>query len=143
MKAANEKPGAEASAEGVERKRPGGRKKLSAEEKARRERQRQSLKGFTSFQLSRDGTRLLVSLSGKLYAVNRADLSFTELPGTGWIDPRFSPDGTMVAGVIDQEVHLVDLASNSLRRLTHGAGGANNSNGESLHSTGILRGIGY
>jgi len=101
----------------------GGEEQLSAEEKARRERQRQSLKGFTSFHLSRDGARLLVSLSGKLYAVNRSDLSFAELPGTGWIDPRFSPDGSMVAGVIDREVHIVDLASNMLRRLTSGANG--------------------
>ena len=99
----------------------GGEEKLSAEEKARRERQRQSLKGFTSFQLSRDGTHLLVSLSGKLYVVKRSDLSFTELPGAGWLDPRFSPDGSMVAGVIDRELHVVDLATNSLRALTSGA----------------------
>lgn len=99
----------------------GGEEKLSAEEKARRERQRQSLKGFTSFQLSRDGTHLLVSLSGKLYVVKRSDLSFTELPGAGWLDPRFSPGGSMVAGVIDRELHVVDLATNSLRALTSGA----------------------
>src|SRR5687767_3453330 len=47
---------------------------LSAEEKARRERQRESLKGFTAFQMSRNGARLLVTLSGKLYVINRADL---------------------------------------------------------------------
>src|SRR5438045_3030660 len=33
----------------------GAEEKLSAEEKARRERQRQSLKGFTAFQMSKDG----------------------------------------------------------------------------------------
>src|SRR5215216_5958347 len=38
----------------------GSEEKLSAEEKARRERQRQSLKGFTAFQMSNDGARLLV-----------------------------------------------------------------------------------
>ena len=38
--------------------------KLSAEEKARRERARVTLKGFTRFDLSKDGTQLLVSLSG-------------------------------------------------------------------------------
>jgi len=99
----------------------GGEEKLSAEEKARRERQRQSLKGFTSFQLSRDGTHLLVSLSGKLYVVKRSDLTFTELPGAGWLDPRFSPDGAMVAGVIDRELHVVDLVTNTLRAVTSGA----------------------
>src|SRR5437763_16777885 len=37
--------------------------KLSPEEKARRERQRVSVGGFTTFQLSRDGAQILVSLS--------------------------------------------------------------------------------
>ena len=63
---------------------------VSAEEKARRERSRQSLRGFTTYQLSGDGTHLLVTLSGKLYLVERASLRVTELPGRGWIDPRFS-----------------------------------------------------
>ncbi len=84
--------------------------KLSAEEKARRERARQSLKGFTAFQLSSDGTRLLVTLSGKLYVVARADLKVSELPGSGWIDPRFSPDGNFVAVAgSDRELHVIDL----------------------------------
>src|SRR5439155_12955531 len=42
---------------------PGAEEHLSVEEKARRERMRVSLRGFTSFQLSKDGTKLLVSLS--------------------------------------------------------------------------------
>src|SRR5438105_15963950 len=40
---------------------------LSPEEKARRERMRVSVGGFTDFQLARDGGLILVSLSGKLY----------------------------------------------------------------------------
>lgn len=96
----------------------GAEEKLSAEEKARRERSRQSLKGFTAFQLSSDGTRLLVTLSGKLYIVARgstslataATLKITELSGTGWIDPRFSPDGNFVAAAgSDRELHVIDL----------------------------------
>ena len=85
---------------------------LSAEEKARRERARQSLKGFTSFQLSKDGTRLLVTLSGKLYLISRSSLKVTELPGRGWIDPRFSPDGRSIAAAgPDRELHVFDLNS--------------------------------
>jgi dipeptidyl-peptidase-4 len=99
----------------------GGEERLSPEEKARRERQRQSLRGFTAFQLSKDGARLLVSLSGKLYVVNRADLTFTELPGQNWIDPRFSPDGRAIAAARDRELYLIDLASNRERPLTTGA----------------------
>lgn len=102
----------------------GGEEQLTPEEKARRERQRQSLRGFTAFQLSQDGARLLVSLSGKLYVVNRADLKFTELPGQNWIDPRFSPDGRWVAAVKERELYVIDLAANRARQLTFGANAA-------------------
>ncbi len=100
----------------------GGEEKLSAEEKARRERQRQSLKGFTAFQMSNDGARLLVTLSGQLYLVNRADLKITVLPGNGWTDPRFSPDGNFVAAAgRDRELHVIDLAMMTARAITSGA----------------------
>ena len=95
--------------------------KLTAEEKARRERARITLKGFTRFDLSKDGTRLLVTLSGQLYVVNRADLKITALPGKNWIDPRFSPDGTAVAAVSGGELHVIELATATNRALTSGA----------------------
>lgn len=108
----------------------GTEEQLSADEKARRERQRVSLKGFTSFQLSKDGTQLLVTLSGKLYVVNRgsaggttgADLKVTALPGSGWIDPRFSPDGAFIAAAgADRELHVIDPARGTERAITTGA----------------------
>ena len=95
--------------------------KLTAEEKARRERARTTLKGFTRFDFSKDGTRLLVTLSGQLYVVNRADLKVTPLPGKNWIDPRFSPDGTAVSAVSAGELHVIELASVTSRALTTGA----------------------
>jgi dipeptidyl-peptidase-4 len=95
--------------------------KLTAEEKARRERARVTLKGFTRFDMSKDGTRLLVSLSGQLYVVDRATLKVTDLPGKYWIDPRFSPDGTAVAAVSDGELHVIDIAEQTSRPLTSGA----------------------
>ncbi|MBL9187249.1 MAG: prolyl oligopeptidase family serine peptidase [Opitutaceae bacterium] len=95
---------------------------LSAEEKARRERMRQSLKGFTAFQMSADGARLLVTLSGKLYLVARTTLKVTELPGSGWIDPQFSPDGKFVAAAgADRELHVIELSTNTARAVTSGA----------------------
>lgn len=94
---------------------------LSDEEKARRERARVTLKGFTRFQLSKDGTRLLVTLSGRLYVWNRADSKITALPGKNWIDPRFSTDGSAVAAVSGGELHVIDLASCTSRALTAGA----------------------
>src|SRR5262245_6608078 len=45
----------------------GTEEKLTPEEKARRERQRISVGGFTSFQISEDGKLILLSLSGRLY----------------------------------------------------------------------------
>jgi dipeptidyl-peptidase-4 len=102
----------------------GAEETLSAEEKARRERQRQSLRGFTAFQMTPDGGRLLVTLSGKLYLVDRASLRVAELPGSGWIDPRVSPDGRFVAVAgTDREAHLIDLttAPATVRPLTSGA----------------------
>ena len=58
----------------------GGEEKLSAEEQSRRERERQSLRGFTSFQLSKDGSKILVALSSKLYVIARADGAVTAEP---------------------------------------------------------------
>ncbi len=97
--------------------------KLTAEEKARRERARVSTRGFTKFDLSKDGARLLVTLSGQLYVVNRADLKVTALPGKNWIDPRFSPDGTAIAAVSAGELHVIELNASPLaaRALTSGA----------------------
>jgi dipeptidyl-peptidase 4 len=99
----------------------GAEEKLTTEERSRRERERQSLKGFTSFQLSKDGTKLLVALSSKLYVVTRADGSVAELPGKSWIDPHFSPDGRTVAAVSGGELHVIDLETKADHALTSGA----------------------
>jgi dipeptidyl-peptidase-4 len=99
----------------------GAEEKLTAEERSRRERERQSLKGFTSFQLSKDGTKLLVALSSKLYVITRADARVTELPGKSWIDPHFSPDGRAVAAVSGGELHVIDLETKADLALTSGA----------------------
>jgi dipeptidyl-peptidase-4 len=99
----------------------GAEEKLTAEERSRRERERQSLRGFTSFQLSKDGGKLLVALSSKLYLITRADSHVTELPGRGWIDPHFSPDGRAVAAVNGGELHAIDLETQVDVALTSGA----------------------
>lgn len=99
----------------------GAEEKLTAEERSRRERERQSLRGFTSFQLSKDGIKLLVVLSSKLYLITRADNRVTELPGQGWIDPHFSPDASTVAAVSNGEIHVIDLNTQRGAALTEGA----------------------
>lgn len=95
---------------------------LTAAEKARLERQRVSARGFTSYQLSADGARLLVGLSGKLYVVDRASgKSLALKTGDGaCIDPRFSPDGKAVGYVRDNDVHVIELSKNVERRVTKG-----------------------
>jgi dipeptidyl-peptidase-4 len=99
----------------------GAEEKLTAEERSRRERERQSLRGFTSFQLSKDGAKLLVALSSKLYVITRADSRVTELPGRNWIDPHFSPDGAAVAAVNGGELHVIELETQTDVALTSGA----------------------
>ncbi len=99
----------------------GGTENLSAEEKSRRERARQSLRGFTSFELSKDGEKLLLVLSGNVYVITRPQGEVTQLPGTGWIDPHFSPDGGAVAAVRERELHVVELATLDDLAVTSGA----------------------
>jgi dipeptidyl-peptidase 4 len=99
----------------------GAEEKLTAEEQSRRERERQSLRGFISFQLSKDGSKLLVALSSKLYVITRADGHVTELPGRNWIDPHFSPDGRAIAAVSGGELYVIDLEARKDIALTSGA----------------------
>jgi dipeptidyl-peptidase 4 len=95
---------------------------LSAEEKALRERMRVSMKGFTDFKLSKDGLRILLSLSGKLYVLERATKGLQELKtakGT-LIDAKFSPDGKSVSYVLGHDVYAFDLTSGREQRVTLG-----------------------
>lgn len=100
----------------------GAEEKLSPEEKAARERMRVSTAGFTSFQLSEDGSLILLTLSGRLYTVDRASKAVRELPtGKGFLlDPKFSPDGKKVSYVRDHDVYVLDLASQKETRITKG-----------------------
>jgi dipeptidyl-peptidase-4 len=95
---------------------------LSPEEKAQRERMRVSVGGFTSFQLSGDGKQILLPLSGRLYLVGRDTGAIRELPtGPGpLLDPHFSPDGTRVSYVRDNDVHVLELATGNATRVTTG-----------------------
>lgn len=98
----------------------GAQETLSVEERARRERLRLSARGIANFELSRDGTRLLVPLSGKLYLVERSSGAVRELPSAGGSaeDPRFSPDGRSVACVRGGDLHRIDLATMTEAPLT-------------------------
>jgi dipeptidyl-peptidase 4 len=101
----------------------GGEERLSPEEKARRERMRLTARGIATYDLSEDGARVLVPLSGRLFVLDRRSGAVQPLPEAGGfpLDPRFSPDGTRVACVREGDLRVVDLASGTERRLTTGA----------------------
>jgi dipeptidyl-peptidase-4 len=99
----------------------GGEETLSAEEKARRERLRKATRGIGGFELSRDGSRLLVPLSDRLFLVERASAKVVSLEtGDGFpYDPQLSPPADRVAFVLDGDLWVVDArAGASPRRLT-------------------------
>lgn len=91
----------------------GAEENLSPEEKARRERLRMSSRGIASFSLSKDGSTILVPLSGKLYLVERASAKVREVgSGEGFpIDPRFADTGTLIACVRNGSLRVIDAAS--------------------------------
>ncbi len=104
-------------------------KALSAEEEARRERQRTSaLSGIIEYSFSADSRAILVPLNGDLYtydlrapparAVRR--LTATEAYET---DAKFSPRGRYVSFVRDQNLWLIDLTTRTERALTTEGGG--------------------
>jgi dipeptidyl-peptidase-4 len=100
----------------------GAEENLSPEEKARRERMRVSVGGFTDYQLDESGKLILLSLSGRLYVFERDGGKVKELAtGKGTLlDPKFSPDGKQVAYVLDHDVHVYDLATGKETRVTKG-----------------------
>jgi dipeptidyl-peptidase 4 len=99
----------------------GGAATLTAAEQAQLERQRITTRGITGFELSRDGKRLAVTVGGKLFLVERTTGATTLLRPSGRpLDLRFSPSGTTLSYVVDDDVKLLDLATNVERPLTTG-----------------------
>ncbi|MFF7992795.1 prolyl oligopeptidase family serine peptidase [Kitasatospora xanthocidica] len=76
----------------------GGEEDLSAAEKARRERSRESSAGIVGYALDATGTLAAFALSGRLFTTDLATGATTELPARGpLLDPRPAPDGSCVA----------------------------------------------
>src|SRR5688572_16338526 len=90
----------------------------SREEALRRERQRLRETGVTHYAWSETGATLIVPMGGDVWAGPESGLKRV---AKGAIDPHLSPDGSRVAFVRDGELHVVDLADGSERRLTHDA----------------------
>ena len=91
---------------------------LPAQEKSRRERLRESGSGITTFSIDKSGDNLCFALNGELWCfqVSTKKISNLEIPGA-IIDPRFSPDGKYIAGVVNGGLFLYSLADNSGKTL--------------------------
>jgi dipeptidyl-peptidase-4 len=101
---------------------------LSPEERARRERMRITGGGFTGYQLSRDGSQVMTSLSGRVFLVDVASGRAVEVAGPddqgrAPFDAHLSPDGSQVAFVRGAELWVAPAAGGPARQLTQGAGG--------------------
>ena len=107
---------------------------LSAEEEARRERQRTSaLSGIVEYSFAPDSRRLLIPLNGDLYLYDLAAKRGARVSGeavrrlttTGSYetDARFSPRSQYVSFVRDQNLHVIDLATGKETAVTTEGGG--------------------
>ncbi len=85
---------------------------LPAEEKARRERTRESGAGIVAYALSKDANVASFALSGRLFVADLVGGDVRELPTRGGvIDPRVDPTGQRVAYVTHGTLRVVDLDS--------------------------------
>jgi len=102
---------------------------LSAEEEARRERQRTAaFSGIVEYSFAPDSRHLLIPLNGDLYVYDLAGkpadavrrLTRTDAYET---DSRFSPHSNFVSFIRDQNLYVIDLASGKERAVTREGGG--------------------
>ena len=85
---------------------------LSEEEKARRERMRESAGGIVGYSLDDAARAACFALSGQLYLVDVAQPNVRAVSTRGSvIDPRISPDGRHVAFASEGSLHVVTVAS--------------------------------
>lgn len=91
-------------------------------ERAERERKRQFSSGITSYQLSQDGTRLLVPHAGRGYVLEVAATLgppiYTTPEGLRQTDMQLSPSAGWLSLVRSGDLYLVDLATGKERRIT-------------------------
>jgi dipeptidyl-peptidase 4 len=97
----------------------GGQEDLSAAERARRERQRETTAGITTFSTDRDARWATFALSGSLHVVDlvqSADRITLDVPGPV-VDPRMSPDAHHIAFSASGGIHAVTVATGEVRTL--------------------------
>jgi dipeptidyl-peptidase 4 len=98
-----------------------GQEQLSAEEEARRERQRTAaLSGIIDYHWSADSSQLLFPLGGQLHLYDIEQRRARQLTqGSGFAtDPKLSPAGGYASFVRDRDLWIVELDSGRERQLT-------------------------
>ena len=93
---------------------------LPPQERARRERSRESGAGIVGYAVDAAARQAVFALSGRLFLADLVAHEVRELPAVGSvIDPRLDPTGARVAYVADGALHLVDLADGADTVLGH------------------------
>ncbi len=91
---------------------------LSAAERSRRERSRESAAGVVSYDVDASGSWATFALSGRLWALDLRTHAVQALPATeGVIDPRLDPTGRHIAYAADRALRLVDVDGSHDRAL--------------------------
>ena len=95
--------------------------KISREEQARRERQRQTEHGVTSFQVANDGKSVLLPYNGDLYRVDVATGHTRALTATPEpeVDAHLSPDGRWVAFVRGNDLIVQEITTGREQVVAH------------------------
>ena len=115
---------------------------LSAEEEARRERQRTSaFSGIVEYSFAPDSRHLLIPLNGDLYVYDlgrKPGSAVRRLTNTeGYeTDARFSPRSHYVSFVRDQNLYIVDLENSVERAITREGGGHDQLRHGGVHRAG-------
>jgi dipeptidyl-peptidase 4 len=91
---------------------------LSPEERARRERARETARGIVSYAIDRDARLAALVQSGRLFVADLIAGRVTELEVPAPVlDPRLDPTGRHVAFVHDRALYLVRLADGAVAKL--------------------------
>ncbi|MEO8328774.1 MAG: prolyl oligopeptidase family serine peptidase [Candidatus Nanopelagicales bacterium] len=97
----------------------GNSEELSAQERARRERMRESASGVVGYATNRDVTTAVLTLSGRLFFVDLLQAEVRELAAaqTPAIDPRLDPAGQLVAYACNGSLRVLDISTSDDREL--------------------------
>jgi dipeptidyl-peptidase 4 len=123
--------------------------KLSPEEELRRQRERMLAVGITHYSRAAESDRLLIPIMGNIYVQDNLDAPLRLVVDcTGHppaLTPVFSPDGSKIAYVQDDELYVVSADGGEPVQITHGARGTGKTNGlaEYIAQEELARSMGF